>query len=133
VSDWTIETLKEMLDERYATQVKALDAAFKAQEAAVAAALQAAEKATVKAEAANEKRFESVNEFRAQLTDQAGTFVSRREHEAKLDALGAKLTDAVARLDQSQGRSAGVGVSAQWVYMIIIVVGVIAGVVGSRI
>lgn len=68
------------LDERYATQTKALDAAFDAQQAAmntaltaakaaVDAALAAAEKAVLKAELADERRFESVNEFRKLVND----------------------------------------------------------------
>jgi hypothetical protein len=56
----TLVALKVMLDERYATQTKALDAAFKAAEQAVAVALANAEKATVKAETAADKRFECV-------------------------------------------------------------------------
>jgi hypothetical protein len=113
VSGWTVDTLREyimqrltdmrgMLDERYATQTKALDAAFLAQQTAMRTALEAAEKAVqaalvsagtavVKAEVAAEKRFESVNEFRAQLTDQAATFVSRVENDTRLGALAEKL------------------------------------------
>ena len=45
----------------------------------MAFALQAAEKAVTKAELAAEKRFESVNEFRNQLKDQTGTFITRNE------------------------------------------------------
>ena len=52
---------------------------FKAQEQAVTFALQSAEKAVTKAELAAEKRFESVNEFRDQLKDQTGTFITRNE------------------------------------------------------
>jgi len=62
--------LKELLaaaDRRYEQR-------FDAQEKAVQAALNAA-----KAEQASEKRLDSVNEFRAQLRDQAGTFVTRSE------------------------------------------------------
>jgi hypothetical protein len=136
--------LREMLNERYATQTKALDAAFIAQQTAmktafdaadkaVAAALESAEKAVVKAETAAEKRFESVNEFRAQLTDQAATFLSRNEYntthkaltekmETGLEVLTTRLTDETrrsevqrndlelrltSRLDLSQGASAG--------------------------
>lgn len=87
-----------MLDERYATQTKALDAAFLAQQTAmktafdaadkaVAAALESAEKAVTKAETAAEKRFESVNEFRQQLADQASTFISRTEYDVRVKAL----------------------------------------------
>lgn len=38
-SDWTIHTLKELLDERYTTQTKALDAAFAAAQVSLQAAL----------------------------------------------------------------------------------------------
>lgn len=112
---WTLPALKEyiqrqhddlraMLDERYATQTKAVDAAFLAQqtamstaltaaERAVQTALLAAEKAVAKAETAAEKRFEAQNEFRAQLSDQAATFLPRAEAETRIAALSEK-TDA---------------------------------------
>lgn len=78
--------VKDMLAliERKNEQIRAADIGaneqrFKAQEQAVAFALQAAEKAVTKAELAAEKRFESVNEFRNQLKDQTGTFITRNE------------------------------------------------------
>lgn len=85
-----IDELQNMLQERYETQTKAVEQAFLAQqtamqtaltaaERAVATALLSAEKAVAKAEVAADKRFESVNEFRAQLADQANTFLSRTE------------------------------------------------------
>lgn len=81
-----VEHLKEMvlLIEQKNQQLRAADTTaneqrFKAQEQAVAFALQAAEKAVTKAELAAEKRFESVNEFRNQLKDQTGTFITRNE------------------------------------------------------
>ena len=110
---WTISTLHDhvggqivdlrtMLDERYATQTKALDAAFVAQqtamrtalesaEKAVATAMIAAEKAVTKAETAAEKRFEAVNEFRGQLADQAAHFINRDEAEVRLASIVDKL------------------------------------------
>jgi hypothetical protein len=98
------DALQVMLNERYATQTKALDAAFLAQQAAVAtsfdasekavaAALLAAEKAVDKANTANEKRFESVNEFREQLNDMIRTLLSRTEADAKFQALDTRATD----------------------------------------
>lgn len=47
----------------------------------------AAQEAVLKAEVASEKRFEGVNEFRAQLADQQRTFIPRIEAEQRLDAL----------------------------------------------
>jgi len=90
-----------MLAERYLTQTKAVDAAFLAQqtamttaltaaERAVATALLSAEKAVTKAESATEKRFEAVNEFRGQLTDQAATFMRRDEADTRIRALDDK-------------------------------------------
>lgn len=80
------EHLKEMLAIIEVKNKQILDAytlandqRFRAQEQAVAFALQAAEKAVTKAELAAEKRFESVNEFRNQLKDQTGTFITRNE------------------------------------------------------
>jgi hypothetical protein len=107
-----------MLDERYATQTKALDAAFKAAEQAVSVALANAEKATAKAEAAADRRLEGMNEFREALSDQTKTFLSRAEynpaHEAlaervsamndRVSALELRLTS---RLDTAQGRTGG--------------------------
>jgi deoxyribodipyrimidine photolyase len=85
----TLSALQVMLNERYATQTKALDAAFKAAEQAVAVALANAEKAVAKAETASDKRFESVNEFRQTLSDQTASFPSRTEVNAQLDAVRA--------------------------------------------
>jgi hypothetical protein len=53
----------------------------------VGLALTAADKAVLKAETANEKRFDSVNEFRMTLSDQSKTFVDRREHAAEMAAV----------------------------------------------
>jgi|ERR1700677_767992 len=52
---------------------------FIAQEKAVEAALSSAKTATEKAEFAAERRFDSVNEFRAALSTQQATYISRSE------------------------------------------------------
>ena len=85
--------LKDLLNERYATQTKALDAAFKAAEQAVAVALANAEKATIKAEVAAETRFTAVNEFREQLQLIINTFMTRVETEARLTGLSERVAD----------------------------------------
>jgi hypothetical protein len=112
---------------RFEDQTKALDAALAAAKEAVQTALVAAEKATSKAEAAADKRFDSVNEFRSQLADQAATFIPRAEAEARLTSLAElveakyaglldKLTDLIAHDNRAQGRTAGIG--AGWNYLI---------------
>lgn len=125
VSGWTTDTLrssfqkqiydlKTLLDERYATQTKALDAAFVAAEKAVSTALDSAEKAVAKAETAAERRFEAVNEFRGQLADQAAMLMPRAEYEAKHHALEKQVDDLTDRLTRAEGRSDGKGALYGW-------------------
>lgn len=93
----------------------------------VALALAASDKAVSKAEAANERRFESVNEFRAQLSDQTKTFISRAEFSATASAASEKIEDlkslvseinvaTIGRLSAQGGRAAGL--NAGWVYLL---------------
>lgn len=133
-TEWTVDTLKEyediqlsdmkdMLQERFVMQTKAVDSAFDAQqtamqtakteqstamvtafaaqkeavntamaasEKAVNAAMAASEKAVAKAETAADKRFESVNEFRQQLGDQAASFATKEEMDVRMKSLADK-------------------------------------------
>jgi hypothetical protein len=138
--------LKALLNERYATQVKALDAAFLAQQTAmqvaftaadkaVVAALDSAKEAVAKAETANEKRFDSVNEFRAQLADQANTFIPRTEAVTRINSEADKLDALAARLDKLDGRSIGAGMVGALLFSAVAAIGtiiVIVNVVTSR-
>lgn len=112
--DVQISDLKILLQERFQMQTKAVDAAFDAQQKAmttakteqstamataldaakeaVATAMAASERAGNKAEAAADKRFESVNEFRSQLGDQAATFATRSDMEIRMSAQADKMT-----------------------------------------
>lgn len=104
---------KDLRDQqRFDGQQQALTAALLAADTAVRAAQAAAEKAVAKAEAATEKRFESVNEFRQTLTDQAASFPSRVE----LQALADRVADLATRLDKTEGRSTGL--NAGWGYVL---------------
>src|ERR1035437_7368139 len=87
---WTFHTLYQHFQvlgnernlryqQRFDAQEKALHVALEAAKEAVSAALLAADRAISKSESASERRFESVNEFRAQLADQAATFMPRAE------------------------------------------------------
>jgi hypothetical protein len=108
ILDHVVALLAEMdlrHQERFAEKDKRDEQRFAAQSEAVAAALLSQEKAVVKAETANEKRFESVNEFRKTLSDQTSSFPSRVE----LHALAERVTDLATRLDKSEGRSTGLG------------------------
>ena len=108
-----IDDLVSLLDERNQSQIKATESAFAAQQAAmktafdaadkaVQAALIAVERASDKAEEASNKRFDSVNEFRGQLSDQTATFISRAEYSVQHKALDEKLlsiADSVRQLE----------------------------------
>lgn len=87
-----------------------IEGALAAQDKAVQIAMVASEKAVVKAEIAAEKRFESVNEFRGQLSDQAATFMPRAEAEQRMGALAEKITDLTG--------SSRAGANALWGYLV---------------
>jgi len=86
-----LETRLDEMDRRFT-------AALTAQDKAVQIAMIASEKAVAKAETAAERRFESVNEFRAQLADQAATFMPRAEAEQRIAALAERNEQANASL-----------------------------------
>lgn len=78
--------LQSHLDERQDANTERFNSALDAQKEAV-----------IKAETANEKRFESVNEFRAQLGDQATRLLSRAEADVRFTSLADKVDQAVDR------------------------------------
>jgi len=100
---WTIETLRAYLlalmisndvkySERFEAQQTAMHTALTAQQTAMEAALKSAERAVLKAELASDKRFESVNEFRATLADLQKTYMSRLEAMAMFKSIDEKLS-----------------------------------------
>jgi len=101
------DDFKILVEQRFADQEKAVQAALVAQEKAVAAALTAAKEAVDKAQIASEKRFDSVNEFRAQLADQASTFMPRNEAEQRMSALAEKISDLTDRMNITDGTRSG--------------------------
>lgn len=86
-----VDGLDRLTDAKFVTLRTLMDS----QAEKVALALAASEKAVSKAETANEKRFEGVNEFRAQLSDQANTFIPRAEARALLDAISSRLDESI--------------------------------------
>lgn len=115
-SGWSVDTLKEHFDQRFRDQEKAVAAAVAASDKATSVAMTAEQRAVAKAEASTEKRFESVNEFRQTLTDQAATFMPRAEANVVNQALADKIDILAAKLDKLEGRSSGVG----WVGALIV-------------
>lgn len=90
-----------------------VDIRFDAQEKAVNAALAASDRAVNKAEMASEKRFDSVNEFRAALADSARLLMPRAESEQAVKVLADKLSTIESRLNSRDDR--GTGESQGWV------------------
>jgi len=76
---FTLDSLRIYLESLRKSDLERFNEQFAASKDAVAAALVAAERAAIKAESAAEKRFDSVNEFRATLKDQQALFVTRTE------------------------------------------------------
>jgi hypothetical protein len=150
-SGWTTDTLRMHLEHRIDDQKRLfheelaalrvqLNERHAAQQSALQSALFSAEKAVAKAETAAEKRFDSVNEFRAQLADQASRFMPRTEAEAAIarnaerikelsdtaaahlprieynaahDRLVEQVRDLTERVNRSEGK--GLGFSASWI------------------
>lgn len=104
-SGWSVDTLKEYIEALRSDDQKA-----------VQAALQAAKEAVIKAETATEKRFESVNEFRAQLADQSNTLMPRAEYTVQHKALEDRVSDLTDRINKTEGKSSGV--NSSWGYLI---------------
>lgn len=97
---WTTATLKVLIDEHD----KRYEQRHESSKEAVSAALAAAKEAVIKAENASEKRFESVNEFRGALTDQAGKMLTRTEADQRFLSVNEALVR-VEKVQASQGGS----------------------------
>jgi hypothetical protein len=80
-------SLKEYINDKFDNLEKSIDSRFESITQTTNSALSAADKATLKAENAVEKRFESVNEFRATLSDQTRSFLTRSEFNAKWESI----------------------------------------------
>lgn len=109
MSGWTIDTLRVFLlrviednDSRYSERSES-------QRRAVDAAIAAASEATAKAERATELRFESVNEFRAALTDQTATFMTRAAFDEFQKATGTYRDGLNSRFDAVNSRLNSMG------------------------
>lgn len=122
VSGWTVDTVHvHLLD-----LIRAADIRYTQRFEAQAEAIRKAEDAT-------EKRFESVNEFRAALTDQSRNSPSRIEVDGQYAALGAQISETrksledkaasnAARISGLEGDMKGLGgrssgVQQQWGYI----------------
>lgn len=87
---WDVDSLKEYVDSRLDDQ----------------------QRAVVIANTANEKRLDAVNEFRAQLSDQTRSFLTRNEFIAQHESLSKRVDELTNRINLITGRSTGY--SASW-------------------
>lgn len=116
VSGWTVDTLKEHVDSMMAEKDKRDEQRFIAQKEAIG-----------KVETATEKRFESVNEFRAQLSDQTRTLLPRTEFEAIKKAFDEKIE--TLKTSDTSRRAKNDGISATW-GIISILIGIVIAIIG---
>ncbi len=108
---------KDVRDQqRFDAQQLALRDALLAQEKAVSAALLAAQEAVSKAEFAAEKRFDAVNEFRAQLADQAATLMPRAEMTVVVETQNEKIASLEKRANEATGHASGS--NDFWAYLV---------------
>jgi hypothetical protein len=75
----------------------------------------AVKEAVAKAEAASDRRFEGVNEFRAQLADQTRTLMPRLEVEEKFKGMEKSISDLTARVNARDDRGRGMGEVWGWI------------------
>lgn len=96
-----LKSLEDRVNTYLAALKEEIKLAFHNAEMYASSAREFAEKAVLKAEISADKRFESVNEFRSTLSDQAGTFMPRKETES-LVLQNRNLIDSLKRDIQAQ-------------------------------
>jgi len=118
-----IDERDRMYKERDDARRTAVDAAFAAQKEAINTAMAAADRAVSKAELATEKRFESVNEFRATLDNQQRTLIPRAEVDVLMRGSSEKIIDLIKTQDElksviSEWQAERIGVRGGWGYAV---------------
>lgn len=93
--------LREHIDQ----QIGQIQAALLSVEKLMAQRHESSERAIAKAESATERRFDSVNEFRAQLSDQTRTFLPREVAETQFAEIRKTQSLIAARMDRTEGGS----------------------------
>ncbi len=115
-SGWTIDSLHQHLARMSDERDRRYEQRFDAQQRATEMALSATKEAVLKAEHASDKRFDGVNEFRAQLSDQAAMLMPRMEADQRLAALTERVSDLTTVVTKIQGRSSGI--EGAWGYLL---------------
>jgi hypothetical protein len=102
-STWTVLTLKESVDQRFADNQKAVDTALLSQEKAVNAALLTVKEAGIKAEISTEKRFDAVTKSVTELADQTQNLLPRTEYTSNNKSLDDKIVVVTDAINRSSG------------------------------
>jgi ABC-type multidrug transport system fused ATPase/permease subunit len=112
INGWTVQTLHNYI----LSTLREMDKRYEQRWAAQQTALN-------KVEASTQDRFASVNEFRAVLSDQQHTYITRTEYERAHQYLIDKANDNSDRLNRLEGSQSGV---SSTVATLIAVIGVVA-------
>ena len=114
-----LEAIMAERDRYYLGQIQAL-------KDAVSNAMADADKALSKAETASEKRFDSVNEFRAALTDNNTNFVRHDYYnerhnslEVRVDSVNEKVNELLRRWEATRGRGGAFSDIGGWIIALI--------------
>lgn len=105
-----------------------VDVRINSLEQAMLNGLSTSKEAVDKAERATELRFQSVNEFRAQLDDQQRTFMPRLEYEQAHNALISRVNELTARVSDREARVQGATDVWPILFGIVGVVGIVFGI-----
>ncbi len=105
--EWTLATLKEYLEMRLEEADRRAEQRYTLARGTIEAAQASAKEAVEKAESANERRFESVNEFRRTLSDQTASFITRDTYDVQHRALEITVDLLRERVDRAEGRTLG--------------------------
>lgn len=116
---WTVATLKTHLDTRIDDLDRRLTGMIASESEKARMNLRASEDAINKAEKATELRFQSVNEFRATLSDQANMLIPRTEVLAYFQRLAEQMASLQSRLDRLEGSSGHTSVAWGYVFAVI--------------
>jgi hypothetical protein len=136
LSDHRVADLRHLFDHRVDSLEAVIEAKLDAHRAIadaqadkVALALASSDKAVAKAETATEKRFEGVNEFRAQLNDQARTFMPRTESDASALRMAERIQELTDRMNRAEGHGAGAKDNKAGLYAALAAVAVLLSIV----
>ena len=116
-------------EQRFDERDRRYEQRFIAQQNAVLQALDSAKEAVVKAETATEKRFEGVNEFRAQLADQARELMPRKETENLMTTIADRVLVLERKSDTEQGRTLGASATIAIIISVAVTIASVIGVI----